>query len=611
MIILLITFLFYKKSDNRQNFVTWFVASISLLLCYNTFLTQLLSVLHIPINMLTYPLINILLSIFFLYQIFYKKEYQLYMYNKLEIFGLVIIVVSCILVSIWYFGWPLQIKYQTTDPNVHYFASNIFSRSDSLLYNVNENLSLYEGQKNMMNLFYCNAGLLMKSFSSFYGEVENFIIFIIYNIFSFTLTTSILYASVLKFCRSKIFLIITVIISLFYGFGYPLNEMMFGFGYLGNTVIVISLLFILMREFPNWINSSTKSIKIMNMFILFLSVFSVFYGYYLFVPFVYGALFIYFCIYFYQEKRLFTKSFWLTGLLVLGMPTLCGFISYFLPSFISLFSSSSTGTGGKLAQVGILGMEGYIYRDLYSNFLFFVPTLLYFLFYNISKKINDFEWLFTILLVLYILLMFILGMKGIASSYYYFKNYFVMAFVLYYIFIMVLSSLYNKNYKVIINCCLSTILLMFVLFQIDFDTKVARVNELFNVSNKLITHFDIYALNEVYKSSDPILNNKEIELVQKMNEIIKDKKYEGEEVLVNGGTMQRLWFFAFTKELPNKLKNNTFGPFYEDSVSVDEYMNSDVKYLVSLSIDDLEKCLSSEDFEVVFSNSEGFILSRN
>jgi len=63
-------------------------------------------------------------------------------------------------------------------------------------------------------------------------------------------------------------------------------------------------------------------------------------------------------------------------LTILVLPTIIGFGYFVLPSLMST---------GK-TTVGHISTEGYIYRDLYSNFILFAPLAIYYILYNIKNK---------------------------------------------------------------------------------------------------------------------------------------------------------------------------------------------------------------------------------
>lgn len=129
-IVLVTSFLLRKKTNNKLNFVVWLIFTIALLVPYHTFLFWIMSLIHLPINIISYTFITLILSLFLSFDNIRYKKYQLYEFKKDQLICIGILTVFCIYLAVSYFGIPLEIKFETTDPNVHYFAANQFANSD-------------------------------------------------------------------------------------------------------------------------------------------------------------------------------------------------------------------------------------------------------------------------------------------------------------------------------------------------------------------------------------------------------------------------------------------------------------------------------------------------
>lgn len=610
------SFFLYKKSSIKLNAITWFIFTLVFMLCYRLILFEMMSLIRLPINLFTYCIISIIISAYLFCKIFKKGKRQEYIFRKIELIGFILIIIYGIYLGISYFGLNLEIKFETTDPSVHYFASKCFMNSDSLLSFKNNLNSLYN-LKGMMPIHYCNAGFFMKAFSSFFSEITIYKVFIAYSIYSLVIALSIFYAMIIKFLTNYYMNFIAILAILFFGKGYPYNEMIFGFGYLGNTIIVICSLFIILQEFNNSFIKETDDCKWVMLVTISALAFSIFFGYYFFVPVVYGSLFFYFIYYFMKNKMLFTKWFWITGIITLLIPTFLGFIQYFLPSIKALLSDNNSAKMNsntekkQLGQISALAMEGYIYRDLYSNLLYFIPFSIFMVINSIRKRKLNFDFYILILSVIFTILIFFLGMVGKASSYYYYKNYYLLSPILFYNFIYTVYFAQTEYSKLLINSLIFTFCGTFAMNCINFDTFVVSKNSLFNVDPKLSKLFDIYVMNNIYKDKGSILTNEEIELIFVLDGKLKDNLESDYKVVVLGNTNERLWFYSLTGYIPN-LDESSLTAFYEENITLDNFKdNKNIDFVLILNESNDLSSFEMNDYEIIYGNKSGIILKSN
>lgn len=597
MIYVYVSFMLFNKTNKEENLVKWGIICLALLLCYNTFLSWMLTIIHIPINIFTIFICNSLVGSALLYSIKLKGK-QKYYINIIDIIGLFVVTVFVFILCYKNFGSSLNIAYETTDPNIHFYTSKCFALGDSLLSHSTEKIPYYGGFKTIMPLFYVNAGMMMKSLTSFIGEQEFYKIFILADCFSLWLTATIFYASVISLCKNNIVKIILVGATCLYASGYPLNSMIFGFCYLSITVAIINLFIILLNEFKSLFFDGNIISRVTICVSIFMCAFSVYFGYYLFVPYVYSSAFIYLCYLFYKNKQLFSKISLVTLVILFIIPFIMGCTYFILPGLLS------TGT----TEASAIGAEGYVYRDLYSNIVIFLPFVLYYFVDSIKRK--KFDALFIILMGLFTVALFILGYKGIASSYYYFKNYNVVWLICYYAFIKtIIKFSENNNLKIFVYSMCSVYIAVFSLWYFGFDEKITNNNLLFNPHPTLVNYFDIYSFNKTYINHTFRVSNEQMDLINETNNISKKQKLDN--IPVAGDTNQRLWFLALTDIKPN-IDTSQFNSFYESPITLDGYTNSDYKYLLVLdeSEDNSRKKVDTTKFNMIIENSSGYILER-
>lgn len=611
VIFLFISFLLYKKNNRDADFVVSLVLNFVYLILYNVLISLIFTVINLSINLFTFSIINILISCLLFYRIFKCNEMQKFEYNKRVIMISVFIVVFALIICLINFGFSFNIAYETTDPNVHYFSAYSFYMDDQLLSKANVSYPIYGTFDSLMPISYVNIGMLFKAFAPFVGQSNLYKIFIIYDSFLYILAILVFYSSIISIFKNKKFIFSGLLIIFFFSIGYPLSNLEFGFRYLGDTVIIINVLIMLFSEFKEYFEQYEFADKVKLSSIIALCNLGVFFGYYLFVPFVYSSIFIYIFICYTAKGKLFRKEYLLINFLILFLPFLIGICYFFTPIFKAnavLLQS----TGEAQSVFDSLKLEGYIYRDLYSNLLIFIPFVISFIYYKIKNRDFSFTFVLLIILLLFIFLLFVMGMFNMASSYYYFKNYFVLWVILFYIASYVIINIIGEKSIIFLNSSCITILIMFFMLNINFDQKVASRNNLYNVDSKMVKYFDIYATNKVLMNHTSKLDNYDLETLDYYIHNIKDADYNY--ISVIGDTHQRLWFYCLTRDFPNIVEDGTFSPFYEESYDLVKFMESNNEILVSFK--PLDKNMKSylnnidAEYSVLFENSGSFIIKR-
>lgn len=232
-------------------------------------------------------------------------------------------------VSIINFGFPFNIKYESGDASVHYLTSVMFAENDALLStSYDEVYGSFQGRKIGS---YTNTGIIMKCLPN---EASYYNVFIGFGIFILFITGAMMYNTLEKFTKSKYGKIMALLVSLIFVIGYPLNSLLFGFEYLSLGILIICtiihMIYYLEEENLNFIY---------YIIIFALLNLGMFCSYYLFVPFVYSALWIYFCIYSYKKegKIVCKKNGIMLGITLL-LPFFLGFIYHLMPNIYNIFN---------------------------------------------------------------------------------------------------------------------------------------------------------------------------------------------------------------------------------------------------------------------------------
>lgn len=596
MIYLSVGFMILKKSNKKLNIVTWLVIAVGLLICYNVFISWVYTILHIPINILTITLINIVVGTGLIYNA-HNSGKQKYYINLFDVIGLVLLSIFAVLICYKNFQ-GFNIAYETTDPSIHYYTSKCFAIGNSLLSTDATKIPYYGNFDTVMPIFYVNCGLLMKSVSSFVNSFDYYKIFVLSDSIVLWLTGAMFYASLINKCKKLPLKIILAGASMLYLYGYPLNGMEFGFSYLCLTIVVINLLIIIVDLFEQFTFDEGLIGKIFIYIALFLLIFNVYFGYYLFVPYTYSSVFLYICYIMYKRKLLFTKYTVLTLSVLLLVPFTMGCIYFLLPG---IMASGET-------EIGAIVSEGYIYRDLYSNVIFFLPFVIYMIWNSLKSK--TFEAYLSIAFLVVILILFLLGYKGKASSYYYFKNYNVLWLICFYSFIYTAIK-FNKTEAINLIYGISVIyILTFASWYNNFDEKITENNLLFNPHPTMANYFDIYVSNRNNLNHSFRISNEKMSLIEKADQLADIDNLKTFPVI--GGTLDRLWFLALTDLVPN-VNENELGAFYEDPITVENYLENNYKYLLIYDQDPekINKIIEENKLSIVSQNSSGILLMKN
>ena len=281
VLILVLHILIYKKEE-KENIIKWIAISIMLLFCYNICISVIMSLIHIPINLLSLTIINIIVLLLLSIKIYKNKKIQKYTINKIDIIGIIIFSLITLIVVIKEYGIPLNMNNSITDGAVHYFAADEFYKSSKLLDKNSETFNFWNFSTFMPGA-YINTGILFKMFSGIIDEIYFCKLYLILNVFFWYLSGILMYVLLSKDKKQEKQKILPLIFSLVYMLAYPLNSLIAGFSYLSLALnFIITILIVTQLE----INNYYKYV------IMFLLNFGLFFSYYYFLPVVYVALFL-------------------------------------------------------------------------------------------------------------------------------------------------------------------------------------------------------------------------------------------------------------------------------------------------------------------------------
>lgn len=547
-VLLIVAFLRLKKTDEKLNLLKWIVISFGLLFCYNAILVFILSFVMIPAYLLNLTIINFLISIILF--ILIKKSYncQKYFIKKRDIIVTVIFTMVILLLAFFRFGFPFNIVYETCDPGTHFWSAKDFSEYLLLLNKVaDETVVNFETHAFAS---YVNLGLLFKICAPFIDNFDYFAIYILFDIGMLLLSTLMFYFFVSNL-NKKLNIFILILGILFYMLGYPLNSLIIGFFYLGHSLMIIMLLFMLYHLYDK------KAInEWLNIILIIFTTLGLFFTFYFFVPVIFGGLFIYFiykCLK--NKEKIITLKNILFISLVYILPCILGFIYFIFPNL-------SNSDKNFMHQ---LSLNGYCYIDIYSSFLLFLPFLVYYFLYFIKKKELDFEFFIYILLIFFIITIIILWYFDIASPYYLSKTYYLLWLLNFIIVFKVVSECQFNKIIFLISFVIS-LLLCSILLLTNFEDYFNKKTPYYIVSNSF-DKIGIYGYNiSKYLNPTIVLTNEELnDLKELYNNGIRN-------ITSNALPYTRLWLASYfeTKKIDypeNKLYDYIVANYYNDSNS--------------------------------------------
>lgn len=589
IIALLTTAILVKKKENKLDIVKAITITIVLFLCYQTFISYAYTMLHIPITLLSLTITNIAITVILAGVMIWKKEIQAYQFDLRDIIFIVILAFVVFFVACCNFGMPVNIKYIMTDASLHYLSAQEFYENESLLLTVDN----IKSSNAMMPGAYSNIGILFKTFAPWIGETNLYQVFIGFDIFALFLSGMMFFVTIKKYIKTTLTYFIAGALSIIYLLGYPLNNMLFGYFYLGIGVLAINAIVAIMQDWKE-----EDKLNTWHMIpTIFLLCFELFFSYYLFVPPIYGAIFIYYLFYFHKQKgKWINKNMVLWSIITLIAPAIMGFCYHVLPGLLSTTQ----------IQVGnVIQLEGYIYRNLFSNILLFVPFAIYYL---VKEKKIQFDMISIIIWIIYMCVLYVSIFKLNISTYYFFKTYFVLwQFAIYLTFRGICYLVEENKYGKIIA---SVYIGFYILLMIHsfLTSNVPVIKDTFNKNEKITDVMDIFGINKtVLLRVDVDYTIEEIEILNYVKE--NNIQLKNNNALILADQRQEFWFWAMLKY---QFKTNLEYATTKDHIKL--WNNDGYEYLIYFNRSKYYKSykdmLNLNDSEVIFKNNSGAIIKN-
>lgn len=618
VLILLVSFILKKKTDKEMHIISFICLSIVALFCYNTFVCYILTFFTIPITLWLLAIINIVISLPLIISIIRKREIQKFIFKKSDLIYVLIMAVVVLVLGYINWGFPFHVKYETSDPSVHYLTSVRFAENEAMMPGIEEQDFIYGSLDTRKPVSYVNSGLLMKVLSPDTDFVECYYIFVAFGMVTLFLTGVTFFAALRKFAKNKGHVLLTFIVSLICMLGYPLNSLLFGFEYLSMGLLIICAIIDLIEYYEK---ETLKSFY----FILLMALlnFGLFCSYYMFVPFVYPALWIYFCIKNYRStKKIVTKNLVATLSITLLVPFFLGYIYHLAPEIYAIFinkaidSETIMNYSSHIVNTG-LSVPGYIYINMLSNMILFIPLTIYLIVKDTKEnklKNTLFESLLLLFLVGFLELLLLGFCFGKVSLYYLSKNYFPLWIILLYFNFKALVQL-SKNHKILPGILAGGYVVLAIIYTIFSNVPIIYVDSLEEKDEKIYSVMEIFGANKTILSDKSILfTTEELEILRYAKENLSKDDYM--ELVTNnlsyfwGYCMLNYENMGVQKDLRNRGQNGLEYKFFYMLAELKEGKLEGADYALFFykEYNDDRLFLNGE---IIFENSAGGVIKYN
>ena len=528
-----ILFLIIKRQNKKIDLIPQICIMFLCVLAYQTLECIILSYINISISLNILSIIN-LIAIFLLTIVIKKKGIQSFKIEKKDFLAIIILLVLVSTISYYDVGKIEDIRYYSTDASIHYIAAKEFYQNDKLLYKTEGT----ETAGQMMPIAYTNVGLIFKTLEPIIGEMNFYRAFILFDIIIFLASAILFYFIIKNKMNTKIDFLIGIVVTIIYMLGYPLNNLLSGFYYLGIGCLAINGILYVLKQKEN---KNIVTLSLLNVTLIL--------SYSLFAPVVYLSMFIYYLIITRKKyNKILNKEFIINTIVTLILPGIIGVLYLIVPD---------------VNVIKCITLDGYINKKLLVNILFFIPFVAYLLFKKIKEKDIDYEIIYFIILIIYTLISFWMTKQKIFSQYYFYKVAYILWTIIIILFFEGFIEFTNKYKKQ------KYIASIYLIAYVFFLVLVILTNNKY-----ILSIYNIYEDNIKLINTEKNLDNQEIKMLAYLydNNIISQTENN---VLFIQDFMGEAWIrsmFKYRNRYPLE-KNN----YYE---YIEKWNNGETDYLV-------------------------------
>lgn len=411
-----------KKTNNNENGFVWSVITLVTLLCASSFVAGIVSIIRIPIYPITVGIIYLGLGglCFCINRI--QGEAQKYYWEKIDLVYIGVSVVAVSLLFYVYFSPMISINYSNSDAAVHLMNARSVMK-DGILHN-QYFLSFHLSTVESICL-------------SFLPEIMITNVYIIMDMVFLLIEGLFFIALIREYLNSMPKQIIGGIVVALYCAGYPLFGFLYSYGWVNLAVTVVGLSLFYLRCLSN--NTYNERIIYTG---LMLSCGAIPITYFLIGPVTFVAVFLCLIIHFKRNGRVIIKSNILKVLYVFAIPTL---VAIYYGYFDFLRNS-------EMSFQSIMELQGGTYNQLYVDFLWVMPFVLYILIKQIrERRISETSVFFYTFLAVILVLGVLIYMKTFGGIYYFYK-YYPVVWMLCFVFVeQAIGMLWDDSKEIVLS----------------------------------------------------------------------------------------------------------------------------------------------------------------
>jgi len=465
-------FFLVKKADKTFSALTWTFLTYILNMCFNTLTSGILTLIHVPVTILSLAIVNIAVSVFLWMKIIKSKEKQSYKVIPADFF--VVIFLIGIVFVYWgkVYGTAMKPGFYVPDGSAHYMEAMRVVRD-----------------RNVTDMYYhsINNAVWIELLTPIIQAPHYYKAYLFSELLNLFLSGLSIYCLIQKYAKGKFLQALSVVFPLIYVIGYPLNNILYGFVYLGEGITIIAATLIILELFCNDYISRN-----MGVVLLCLCCTGIALCYILFAPVVFIVIFI--RVLFYQKRveKIVCKNTVLMNLAIFLLPCILAIVF----AYGGIFATTEETVGGSIAA------EGTIYRDLYSNFLPWFPFAGYSVFTLIKQKKNKSIVMLFLAFILQAVAFFVLAYVGGVSTYYFYKmHYLLWLFVLSLAFMS--FSLIPKVARAFPTSAFICWMLVFAMFITNADGRASAHNAYLSEPKAAGFFNNIFNYNLIMVAADP------------------------------------------------------------------------------------------------------------
>jgi len=455
---------FIPKSPKKLSGISWLVTSVLALTCWHATVAGLINFVHIPVNIVSIGLGDVVVGAVLWAVIWRRRERQRYEWRVADaVVAVGLVVFTGVFFALRTNGTRFDIHYTTIDP-----AAWLLNAVDVVKTQTVQGMYYQE----------LTNGLFIQALSPLTTPDYFYKIFVFSGGLFLAIAGLAFYAAIRRHLNTKAMSVVGVGVTFLYLCGYPLYATLWGFVWLSMGVILITHLTFLADslmadELNKWAAVALLMSGCLGLIIC----------YAMFAPVVFIAVAVV-ILWKYKGEHVLSRDSLTIGLIVFVVPVVIG-LAYM---FGGVFTDGTT-VGSALST------EGASYRDLFSNFVPFVPVAVFGAYKLVRARQISLQLILLPVLLVFMAGIFGLGMLGKASSYYFYKNYNVLWLVVVFLLVIGISKIANRETVLLLGMYGITWALVLGLSASGFEHQIQARNTLFDPVAKSTDMNDIFSTN--------------------------------------------------------------------------------------------------------------------